>query len=350
MSEETPPNGRIAGLIRAAQLLRPRTIARLSRAEDKLREEVDALTSQVRSLQEALDVVTARERQLRTMLVRASDPNGDDRRAAEFDALIGRVAIEDHVRNAVASAQIRLDPFPHCIVDNLLPTDYYNALIGALPPAEFFADRPANKQQLVVPFELAPPYSARVWRHMAQIVAERVIGPALIDKLREPLTDWLRHALPTLGPRPLDAMPMSVSDGRILLRRRGYRIPPHRDPKWGFVTCLLYLARPGDDEKWGTQLFTVDGDEEASGARPHWIADTRCRLVADVEFRPNRALVFVNSVGAHGAQIPDTAEPADLTRYAYQFRVGPTRRAIERVMADLTPDQRALWAGKTADY
>jgi hypothetical protein len=111
----------------------------------------------------------------------------------------------------------------------------------------------------------------------------------------------------------------------------------------------MYLARPGDDERWGTQLFEVDDDAEAAGAAPHWIADSRCRLVADVAFKPNRALIFLNSSGAHGAQIPADAQPPDLERYAYQFRIGADRRSIERIRAELTPEQQALWAGKLGD-
>ena len=48
-------------------------------------------------------------------------------------------------------------------------------------------------------------------------------------------------------------------------------------------------------------LNEVEGDEEARGALPHWIQGRECRQVKDVPFVGNRALVFLNSVGAHGA-------------------------------------------------
>jgi hypothetical protein len=38
-------------------------------------------------------------------------------------------------------------------------------------------------------------------------------------------------------------------------RRPGYHLEPHRDPKRSLLTCLLYLARPGDSDAQGTQLF-----------------------------------------------------------------------------------------------
>ena len=71
---------------------------------------------------------------------------------------------------------------------------------------------------------------------------------------------------------------------------------------------------------------------------------------ADVEFRPNRVLIFLNSVGAHGAVIPDDAQPADLERYTYQFRLGPEKRSIDALRSTLTPDKQPMWAGKGSGY
>lgn len=145
---------------------------------------------------------------------------------------------------------------------------------------------------------------------------------------------------------PPRSIGLQTSDGRIILRRRGYRIPPHRDPKWAFITGILYLARREDSYAWGTQLYTVDGDEEARGAAPHWIDPSRCRHVGEVEFRRNRMLLFLNSVGAHSAHIPDDAEPADLERYIYQFRIAPTLDSMSVLTAALPEERRPLWAGK----
>jgi hypothetical protein len=106
------------------------------------------------------------------------------------------------------------------------------------------------------------------------------------------------------------------------------------------------LKRPDDDESWGTDLYRVKGDEEAKGARPHWIDEAQCELTERVAFRRNRALMFLNSVGAHSARIPDGAQPADLERYAYQFRVGARADTINWLLAKLPEDRRAMWEGK----
>jgi hypothetical protein len=138
---------------------------------------------------------------------------------------------------------------------------------------------------------------------------------------------------------------LHASNGRIMLRRPGYVIPPHRDPRWGFVTCLVYLARPGDNEAHGTQLYRVRDDGEAPSDKPFYVEESRCELVTSVPFRANTMLVFLNSHGAHGASIPADATPATLERYLYQFRLGPTTGAMNDLLACMPAHKRSAWAG-----
>lgn len=184
---------------------------------------------------------------------------------------------------------------------------------------------------------------------MAKTIAPRMIAPAVLEKFREPLHFWLEANLVSGALTVLERTQMACTDGRILLRGRGYYIPPHRDPQWGFITCLLYLARPSDDSSRGTQFYSVEADGEASHTKPHRIPADRCRLEATVEFRPNRTLIFLTSAGAHGAQIPADA-PESLERYLYQFRIGPGREQIRTLLASLPEDRRGAWEGKVIDY
>jgi hypothetical protein len=94
----------------------------------------------------------------------------------------------------------------------------------------------------------------------------------------------------------------------------------------------------------------VDGDTEAVNVAPHWIRAEHCRLAKEIPFRPNTALAFMNSRGAHGARIPADAEPPDLERYIYQFRIGPSSDSIRRLQAMLSKDRREMWSGKAVDY
>jgi len=319
---------------------------RLAELQESHRRQAADLAAQLGSLARDVSEVRLREAQLRAIARRDVEL---ERRLPLLEQVMDEAATGAHVRARVAATPLQHHPFPYVVIDDLLPPPLYDALVEAIPPVELFADRPFNKRQLGVPPKLAPVYSRRVWRFITQRVAPQMIAPAVIDKFRAPLGAWLDAQLMPGALPILERLEMSCTDGRILLRGRGYCIPPHRDPKWGFITCIMYLARPGDDASLGTQLYSVDGDGDAADTKPHWIPADRCRLEATVEFRPNRALIFLNSAGAHGARIPDDA-PESLERYLYQFRIGPGRGQIGELLAALPPERRAQWEGKVTDY
>lgn len=336
---------------------------RLRETLASLAQQIEANTRELRTVSDALASLKLQQSQLRAMALR--DAELDEAEAA-LTAAIARPDVQTHVERAIKGSVLHREPFPYAVIDDLLPRDLYDALIAGIPPVELFADRPANKQQLKVPFRMAPEYSRRVWRYMADVVVPRFITPEVIQKFHAVLDDWVRENWPALGDNPLSGVVrLHSSDGRILLRTNGYRIPPHRDPKWGFLTVIIYLARPGDDEAWGTRLYTVKDDAasgapipqqviapgaKARGAAPDWIDPNDCVFVEDVTFKPNRALIFLNSHGAHGAEIPEDAQPAQLQRYIYQFRIGPSGPAINTMMEALPEERRPFWAGKAGDY
>ena len=70
--------------------------------------------------------------------------------------------------------------------------------------------------------------------------------------------------------------------------------------------------------------------------------------MTEVPFRRNSSLLWLNSIGAHGAFIPQDVQPPDLQRYAYQFRIGPTRESISALMNLLPATRRDVWSGKLA--
>jgi hypothetical protein len=312
------------------------------------RQETEASARLVASIQKDLTALELREAQVRAVA------QADLQLAGDLPALEARLrepgTIHSHVRAAVSAATRQDWPFPYMVIDDVLPPDVFAALVRGLPPAVLFADRPVNHQQLRPPFPLAPQYSRRIWDFMAEVVVKKFIRPVVIERFRDPVNDWLRGNFPAVGDNPIEKIGITYW-GRVLLRRPGYLIPPHRDPKWAVITMLLYLPRPGDDDRWGTQLYTVAGDDEAPDVRPHWIGDSPCTLAADVAFRPNRLLVFMNSTGAHGAQIPLDAQPADLERYAYQVRLRPSGASMAELVAGLPDDRKALWMGDAnVDY
>jgi hypothetical protein len=308
-------------------------------------EQISALVEQVTALREQVARLTERESELRAVLEHETLL---DAQLDRLNKTLRKTTMAERVTASIERATLKLDPFPYAVVDELLPQIFYDSLLTGLPPVELFEHKPIGKQHLDLPFDMAPLYSRRVWRFMCSEMVPNVIATALTAKFRQQIDEWIGRNWPDIEPGSVE---LHGSGGRIMLRRRGYRIRPHRDPKWSFLTCILYLAKPGDSEAWGTQILAVDQDQEAKNAAPYWIDEKQCRVVEDVEFRANRLLVFLNSTGAHGAHIPADAQPEGLQRYIYQFRIGPTVEAIAKLRSMLPEERQPLWAGKALiDY
>ena len=269
---------------------------------------------------------------------------------AHREALSGLPAVLDearigaHVRQAIDAASLLGSPCDHLVVPSILPDDVYALLLQALPPEVFFDDRDPIKQNLFFPMAAGPTLITRVWNFMDGVIAGRLIREAVLDRLHEPLQ---RHFDVIFGEpfrREADALPQFTDGGRLMLRRPGYHLRPHRDPKRAMITCLLYLARPGDSEAYGTQLFRVAPDDESRYKQTYYPeADGHvCELDTTVPFKPNTLLALLNSRGAHGAAIPADA-PAGIERYAYQFYVAPENTALAALIKPLPPERRAMW-------
>lgn len=316
-----------------------------------LRKEIRRLTRDVEVLQAELRdtaVRAARGDRSAAQLRLCAELNDRDReRVASLPALLDESTIRDHVRRAIAAAGLRLDPFEHIVVEDLLPRAVYDLLLQAIPPEVFFDDHDPIKRNLVFPVTFAPALTSLAWNFMDGVIAANCIRPAVLEKFHAPLQ---RHFDTVFGPEHREranALPHIAGGGRLMLRRPGYHLDPHRDPKRSMLTCLFYLARPGDDVAHGTQLFRVLDDREASYKQTYYpeMDGRRCELASVVPFRANSMLVFLNSRGAHGATIPKEAD-ARLERYSYQFYVSPENAALGTLIRDLPPERRVMWQNK----
>ena len=265
-------------------------------------------------------------------------------RTATSVALLEAPATAEHTKAAIAGAELHTDPYPYFVVDDLLPDKAFDALLAALPPRPFFEDREVNDQQLKLSAPQLPAHSKAVGAQFLALV-HQVIGPAIVLKLQSYLRDYVHTISPTFQ---ADSVNYQCTAARVLLRRPGLVIRPHRDPKWAFGVALFNLARPGDREAYGTQLYRVRDDQEAPSQSPFWIDSQRCEPVADIPFKRNRLLAFVNAAGAHGATIPSDA-PANTERYQLQFRLIPDEDSIRRLAEAMTPEQLARWRGGKLD-
>ena len=101
--------------------------------------------------------------------------------------------------------------------------------------------------------------------------------PALTEKFRPALDDFVRSHWPGLGSLSQAGIALQVSNSRLMLRRPGYVIKPHRDPRWAFLTCLVYLPKSAEHQIYGTQLYRLRQEPELTHNSPLWADLKRVR-------------------------------------------------------------------------
>jgi hypothetical protein len=267
---------------------------------------------------------------------------------AQLDGVLDEPRVVAHIEQAIAAAPLQTDPYPHIVVQNLLPGDFYTLLRKAIPPPAFFGDGDPIKQNLRMPIEFGPELSMKVLGFLEEVIARRAIPPAVMRKFHEPLQAHYDVIFGRAFRDRANGMAQAVTGGRVMLRRPGYHLSPHRDPKRSMLTCLMYFAGAKDNDAYGTDIFRVLDDREATYTQTYYPEQngSRCELVKRVPFCPNTMLVFLNSTGAHGATIPDDA-PATLERYSYQCYIGPSQDTLAELIRDLPPERQAMWRSKS---
>jgi hypothetical protein len=287
--------------------------------------------SATKALRSELREVRERQRDLRTevrllhAVIAANGARLLDRHATAMDPeLVGR-----HV-------PLDLRPTPHLVVERLLPDATYQALLDATPPDECFSDRDPVKQNFrPTQGKIIPDFTAVMWRFMEREIIANTMVPALMSRFKTHIDAVYGERYAERGPA-VSALRHEATAGRLMLRRPGYHLAPHVDPRRVVVTCLIYLARPGDSEAFGTQFFSLNAVPVISSAKTYYPdqAGYTSALEKSVPFTPNTAVAFLNAgAAAHGATIPDHA-PKDTKRYAYQFYISPDQAGLAAVTGE----------------
>ena len=311
-----------------------RELREIRRTAEQSRQSVDqALAAHA----EALAVLPELQAKVERLAIAYAHDAKSAPRVADFKATVDRQAVLAHVTRAVERAQLQLAPCPHLVVDNVFPEDVYDRLIESLPAPVFFEKTDDLRDEMPVPFTMAPAYSRAVWELFHEAI-ERALLPAVIAAFRPALDDFVRTSWPTLGSWEQSGITLRAANPRLMLRRRGYLIKPHRDPRWAFLVALFYAAPRGAPHTYGTQLYRLVRERDEAHTSPLWLAPEECQLARDVPGIGNSALMFLNSTGAHGASVPDDA-PADFLRYVYQARFSPDTATKKRLIDLLTTEE-----------
>ena len=168
-------------------------------------------------------------------------------------------AVQQAVREKVSDAEIKRDPFPHMVIPDLLPEEFFRQLEETIPPLEAFESKNDTMSNLPIGdgneyFEAAPDEFKLIWRQFRDDVLRDTIAPILLDRLQ---VDIREKFASLFSPEIADEVFVNglvSKSGRIMARMPGYDLGPHTDPAHFAVTCLLYFTN-ADDADTGALCF-----------------------------------------------------------------------------------------------
>lgn len=214
----------------------------------------------------------------------------------------------DHILRRVADTPIDLTPFPHMVIDDFFPPDYYAAILehfpadGALMPLNETGRTTgtAYQERLVALFNnehfaRLEPADRQFWVGFAEwLYSERFINGFVAR--------FFPHVAGRLAGLARGGEAAVHGDALIVSDKTNYAIGPHTDAAHRLITFLMYLPADASQRDVGTSFYRpLDPAFECQGG-PHYGFDKFERL-STVEFLPNRAVVFVRgNQSFHGVE------------------------------------------------
>lgn len=254
-----------------------------------------------------------------------------------------------HIERACAAAAIQDQPFPHIVIDEILPWPYFELLENHLPRESEFQIQGGfghiKIEETDDAFRKLGRKRKTIWRHFdVQIKAAACAGlarrfaPYASEKLCE---------LFGQGGEDLTTESYAAQRGIIQCRTRGAIQHPHLDKATTLFTYLFYFSKDEKLAPHGTTLYEtgrpdtlLEAYRERADVRVWYPDVTRFAIKAcrKVDYRPNRLIAFINlSRSLHG-----TWTEAPVPRFSMQTycELPPRAQALFLAWSDsLTPGQ-----------
>lgn len=234
-----------------------------------------------------------------------------------FDDRVATQAIAAHVAGVVARsvAEPVPVPFPHLVLDEVLPSAVFEELLGTLPLLPAF-DRPER--------ELAYASSKgerEVFALSAHVTSQRSVPPVFrcVDAaLRS--DQVIQSCAVRLASREHNDGVGTRLSAQVLLSRdhAPYAIGPHTDVPKRLASMILYLGPATAPEQWGTALFVPQQAGFVCTQGRHYDFDG-FEPARTIPFAPNRALLFARTNRSFHGLLPMVPGNGPRTALLYEI-------------------------------
>ncbi|CAO3430277.1 hypothetical protein [Azospirillum doebereinerae] len=222
-----------------------------------------------------------------------------------------------HTLRRLREAPLRTDPFPHCVIPEILPAALYERALAHWPVTE---EMRLAQQELPLRYQTPlddrwlagrPEESSAVWRE----VRDALFNTGVVEHMAERFPS-VRGKMSWNGGAP------PVLHARIIEDHAGHAMLPHTDIEVTMFSMLVYM--PADDRgpHLGTALYRPrDGSFRGRGMDRYPREDFE--LAGQAPFLPNHLLTYAPS--DHSFHGVEPVEPPCVRRLLVLFAMVDTR-------------------------
>jgi hypothetical protein len=229
----------------------------------------------------------------------------------------------EHLTERLRSAEVVLEPYPHYLLDNVFPEDFYQALLSHLPESRVYENlyevttlkldhfRHRDQRDLTRGWtESLPAELKDFWDRFDEWFLGRDLARAVLRSFAGQLRERFGAE---------DSWPEAAVESQLIRHRAGYFLGPHSDLYTKLVVLLIYLAPDRRAEHLGTSLYRPKDPEFSCPNSAHYPFEDFVR-VKTAPYRPNSLLAFFRSdISFHGLDPLSDKDVANSGRDVIQY-------------------------------
>lgn len=203
-----------------------------------------------------------------------------------------------HAIKRLRTAEIIPDPFPHYILENLFPAEFYRSLLEHLPGSDTYQNlfeittlkldhfRYRDQRDLADGWTASLPNELRVfWEEFNSWLLGSELACAVLDSFAEPMR--MRF-----GER--ESWPEVSVECQLIRHKMGFFLQPHSDANSKLVVLLIYLPQDDQARQLGTSIYRPKDPDFVCPDSAHHPFEDFVR-VKTAPYVPNSMLAFERS-------------------------------------------------------
>ncbi len=200
------------------------------------------------------------------------------------------------IRECLEKSEIVEHPFPHLVIHDFFPEEFYENFIHFWPHPHQFSP-PCNGRYSILLDQLKGTSLSKeqkaFWGAFNDYLVETVIKPIVIEKF----LPYLHVKFPNASDEEIQWMlrhftPVAKTNS-IYLDTPRCSVITHTDKPHYFVQIIFYLPKENDHQKVGTSFFS--GSPHPGGEDTCWDTPSDLTFHAKIPFRKNTFIAFLQS-------------------------------------------------------